>query len=146
MNLILAVCIGNICRSPMAEALLATELPNVNVASAGIGALVGKPADPMACQLMSARGIDISPHIAKQLNQDLCRRADLILVMDLEQKRHIESAYPFVRGKVYRLADSINRDVPDPYKRGEAAFEQALDLIDSGVQVWVERIKKISKI
>jgi protein-tyrosine phosphatase len=131
MRSVLTVCIGNICRSPMAEGLLAAGLPHLRVFSAGTGALVGKPADPMAQALMRKRGIDISDHVAQQVSQMLCRQADLILVMDREQRRHLESTYPFVRGKVFRIA--------------EATFEHALALIDAGVRTWIERILKITK-
>lgn len=146
MRSVLTVCIGNICRSPMAEGLLAAGLPHLRVFSAGTGALVGKPADPMAQALMRKRGIDISDHVAQQVSQMLCRQADLILVMDREQRRHLESTYPFVRGKVFRIAEfSVAQDVPDPYGKDEAAFEHALALIDAGVRTWIERILKITK-
>jgi protein-tyrosine phosphatase len=50
----------------------------------------------------------------------LCRQADLILVMDLAQRRYLESTYPFVRGKVFRIADTLAQDVPDPYRQGRS--------------------------
>lgn len=145
MKTVLTVCVGNICRSPMAEGLLAAGLPQLRVVSAGTGALVGKPADPTAQALMRARGIDISGHVAQQVSQMLCRQADLILVMDLAQRRHLESAYPFVRGKVFRIADTTAQDVPDPYRQGDAAFERALALIDAGARTWIDRVLKITK-
>lgn len=145
MKSVLTVCIGNICRSPMAEGLLAAGLPDLYVASAGTGALVGKPADTMAQALMQRRGIDISGHVAQQVSQLLCRQADLILVMDLSQRRYLESTYPFVRGKVFRIAENAKLDVPDPYRKSEAAFEQALELIDTGTRSWIDRILKITK-
>jgi protein-tyrosine phosphatase len=145
MKTVLTVCIGNICRSPMAEGLLAAGLPHLRVVSAGTGALVGKPADATAQALMRARGIDISGHVAQQVSQMLCRQADLILVMDLAQRRYLESTYPFVRGKVFRIADTIAEDVPDPYRQGDAAFERALALIDAGARTWIERVLKITK-
>jgi len=145
MKSVLTVCIGNICRSPMAEGLLSAGLPHLRVMSAGTGALVGRPADPAAQALMDARGIDISGHVAQQVSQLLCRQADLILVMDLAQRRYLESTYPFVRGKVFRIADTLAEDVPDPYRQGDAAFERALALIDTGARSWIERVLKITK-
>ena len=145
MKSVLTVCIGNICRSPMAEGLLAAGLPHLRVVSAGTGALVGKPADATAQKLMQKRGIDISGHVAQQVSQLLCRQADLILVMDLAQRRHLESTYPFVRGKVFRIADTTAQDVPDPYRKDEADFEHALALIDAGARTWIDRILKITK-
>lgn len=139
---ILVVCIGNICRSPMAEALLAAALPDLSVSSAGTGALVGQPADAAAVQLMDARGLNISAHRARQIGSTLCQQADLILVMDQAQRRHLESLYPQVRGKVFRIGELAKQDVPDPYRRGPEAFKLALALIETGVNVWVERIQK----
>lgn len=146
MRSVLTVCIGNICRSPMAEGLLAAGLPQLRVFSAGTGALVGQPADETAQALMRRRGLDISGHVAQQVSQLLCRQADLILVMDREQRRHLESTYPFVRGKVFRIAEFAGQgqDVPDPYRQGEAAFEHALALIETGTRAWIERILKIT--
>ena len=135
MKSVLTVCIGNICRSPMAEGLLAAGLPHLRVISAGTGALVGQPADATARKLMQKRGIDISGHVAQQVSQMLCRQADLILVMDLAQRRHLESTYPFVRGKVFRIADTTAQDVPDPYRKDEADFEHALALILSLIHI-----------
>ncbi|MFS2047741.1 low molecular weight protein-tyrosine-phosphatase [Variovorax sp. Varisp41] len=143
MKSILIICIGNICRSPMGEALMARALPEFSVSSAGVGALVGHSADPIAQTLMGERGLDIGTHRARQLTQELCQNSDLILTMDSDQRRHIESRYPFTRGKVFRLGEGKKIDIPDPYKLGRAAFDSALGLIDSGVQVWADRISKI---
>src|SRR4051795_10625813 len=66
---VLMVCTGNICRSPMAQVLLEQALRkrgfDVRVESAGLGALVGRGADPMAMQLMEKRGLDLKTHRAR---------------------------------------------------------------------------------
>lgn len=141
---ILVVCIGNICRSPMAEGLLAAALPEAQVASVGLGALVGEPADAMARELMQERGIPIEGHRARQINSEVCQRADLILVMDGEQRREIEERYLFASGKVFRLCEFSDQDVPDPYRAGRASFERSLTLIEDGTQQWVKRISRVS--
>ena len=76
----------------MAEGLFRQASVEVNkfedrIRSAGLGALVGHPPDPKACQLMMEKGIDISDHRARQLNQEMIRKSDLILVMELGQKK-----------------------------------------------------------
>lgn len=142
MKSVLVVCIGNICRSPMGEALLAAALPQISVSSAGTGALIGHPADDIAKALMNARGLDIEAHRARQITQLMCQQADLILTMDEGQRRHIESRYPLTRGKVFRFAETLKQDVPDPYRQGQDAFEYALQLIDAGTLAWAERIQK----
>jgi len=141
---VLVVCIGNICRSPMAEGLLRAELENkVEVHSAGLGALIGKAADSHAQTLMEQLGIDISDHRAQQLNGALCKSVDLILVMDNDQKKEIESLYPYARGRVYRLGDAAGVDIFDPYKRGIDDFERCLLLIRSGVVDWAKKIRSL---
>ena len=143
MKRILVVCEGNICRSPMAEGLLKAALPGVGVRSAGLGALVGMPAEDTAVRLMDARGVDIAPHRAVQITGDMCRQSELVLVMSAEQRRRLEQLYPLARGKVFRIGEFDKRDVPDPYRQPEAAFREALQLIDSGVHAWRQRIHKI---
>ena len=140
---VLVVCIGNICRSPMAEGLLKQALPETNVVSAGLGALVGEPADPHAVALMSERGIDITGHRAQQLSRALATRADLILVMDNEQRQDIQRLYPATTGRIFRVGELAKFDVPDPYREAGSAFENALQLIQRGVEAWVPRIQAL---
>lgn len=143
MNNILVVCIGNICRSPMAEVLLQQALPGRVVRSAGLGALVGKGADPHSIALMAEQGIDLNGHVAQQISQSLVSDADVIFVMDTEQKQHIESQFRGARGKVFRLAEAAGVDIPDPYREGIDSFRNAYRLIAGGVQVWAGQIKQI---
>ncbi|HZZ86345.1 MAG TPA: low molecular weight protein-tyrosine-phosphatase [Anaeromyxobacteraceae bacterium] len=135
---LLTVCIGNICRSPMAEALLRAHLAahgrhEATVQSAGLAALVGRPADPVAQALMAARGLDLSQHRARQLTPALVTASDLVLVMDEEQQRAVEQLCPTARGRVQRLGRFGRFDVPDPYGGSQAQFEQALALIERGI-------------
>ena len=91
---VLLVCIGNICRSPMAAAMLKNALgeqSGVSLASAGFGAMVGHPADDHAIALMAERGLDISGRRARQLEPALIKAADLVLIMESSQKQHDEA-------------------------------------------------------
>ena len=140
---ILVVCIGNICRSPMAEALLRNALrgqEGFSVESAGLGALADEPATEHAVALMSERGIDISSHRARQLQPELVNKADLILVMESGHKKAIETADVTVRGKVFRLGETSDRDIADPYRRSRAVFEEVLEDIDEGIADWVKQL------
>lgn len=94
---ILVVCEGNVCRSPMAEALLHARLPDRTVTSAGINALVGMQAAKLSQDVMNERGLELSGHRARQLRHLMCVEADLILVMEREQKTELEIRYPFAR-------------------------------------------------
>ncbi len=143
---ILVVCVGNICRSPMAEALLRDALrgqEEITVESAGLGALVGHPADKHAVDLMSEQGIDITAHRARQLHPDMVAKADLILVMETGHKTSLETAEPTARGKVHRLCEWQDKDIDDPYRQPKEAFAEALKDIEDGVADWVERLTQM---
>lgn len=64
MKFDLTLCIGNICRNPLAQGLLASQLPFRTVWSAGLGALVGQPADPSSLQVAKVNGLDLGAHRA----------------------------------------------------------------------------------
>lgn len=144
MNNILTVCVGNICRSPIAEGLLARYFPEKRVWSAGVAALVGKPADPFAVDVAKEHGLDLSAHRANQLAGWMCTAADLILVMESGHKKQIEAQFPLVRGKVFRVAEFDKSDIADPYRLPRAAFEAVFGQIDRGVAEWVQRLRKIA--
>ncbi len=141
---VLVVCIGNICRSPMAEGLLKQALPDLQISSAGLDAMVGHGADPIAVQLMADQGIDIGSHRARMVTDALARENDLILVMDSQQQQQIAAKYPHTRGKVFRLGETAKQDIPDPYRQSVEVFGSSLDLIASGSSAWVKRINSIS--
>jgi len=129
----------------MAQGMLGQALqeisPNkIHVQSAGLSALTGEPADDIAQSLMSSRGIDIMGHRAKQLNRDLLKWADLILIMENSQKKLIESMEPTARGKIYRIGEWDNFDVPDPYGQSREAFVQAAELINAGIRHWLPKL------
>ncbi len=127
----------------MAEGLFRQALPETNVVSAGLAALVGQPADACAVALMNELDLDITAHRARQLNGNLARNADLILVMDNLQRQEIQRLHPATTGRVFRLGELAKFDVPDPYRAERPAFENALELIQRGVEVWVPRIRAL---
>lgn len=142
---ILIVCVGNICRSPMGEAMLKQALDvkdgnNIQVSSAGLNALVGYPPSEISQRLMTNRKIDISTYRARQLTEKLISEVDLILVMEMEQKKWIEAQNPIARGKVYRLGEWSNIEIPDPIGQSDRFFENVLLLIDKGVADWIPKL------
>lgn len=141
---ILIVCVGNICRSPMGEALFTEKLKNksskIVVRSAGLGALIGRSADKIAQELMLKKGLDISAHKARQISPEMLFDTDIIFTMTTGQQMQLECNLPSIRGRVHRLGHWGGYDVPDPYRRPKEAFEQALTLIEKGVEDWCGKI------
>lgn len=143
MKNILVVCTGNICRSPTGEYLLKKELgPDFNVISAGLGALVDNPAHEISQKIAMEHGVDMSAHRARQINLDILKWADLILVMENGHKRELLRRYPWLDGKVFRYGESHQVDIPDPYRRPEAAYVMAWNFISKLTPYWVEKIKQ----
>jgi low molecular weight protein-tyrosine phosphatase len=142
---VLVVCIGNICRSPMAEGLIRQALPELQVSSAGLAALVGHGADPIAVEIMAGAGIDISAHRARMLTEEIARDTDLILVMDDEQKFLVARQYPFVMGKVFKLGEAGSQDIPDPYRQNPEVFRTVFSMIEIGVGEWVTAINSLDQ-
>ena len=92
---VLAVCTGNICRSPAVETLLRTVLDtSVTVRSAGTNALVGRPiAEPMA-ELLTAGGFPPADFAARQLTPDLVEEADLVLALTPRHRARVVESVP----------------------------------------------------
>ena len=129
----------------MAEGLLKSALEACTkgecfVSSAGLGALVDHSPDPKACQLMIEKGIDISDFRARQLNKEMIRKADLILVMESAHKIAIEENEPSAKGKVFRLGEWGKFDISDPYKQDISAFVKSLNLIEQGIALWLPKL------
>ena len=109
---ILFVCTGNTCRSAMAEGIFKKMLKEktkynskFNIISAGISTLPGISPAPGAIKVMSEQGIDISRHIATQVQEDLVRKADLILVMSNTHKNYLKTKFAFTQDKIYLLKE-----------------------------------------
>ena len=137
---ILVVCVGNICRSPMAEALLKQHFPEKNIDSAGVGALVGHGADPAAIKIMEQQNIDITNHVAKQIDENLALKADLIFTMSDSQNKWIEERWPFCRGKTFKLGHWNGKDIADPYLHEMSAFMTAYQDIVSSIEEWQDKL------
>jgi protein-tyrosine phosphatase len=137
------VCTGNICRSPMAEAVVRAALADagldglVEVDSAGTAHWhVGDPADVRVSRLLSARGLD-GTHRARQFEADWFDRYDMIVALDAGHARRLArlaAGQPDATAKVRLLrefdpAAGDDLDVPDPYYGGAEGFEEVYDMV-----------------
>lgn len=128
----------------MTEVLLKQQLSlaghNATIRSAGTDALIRYPADEPALSLMQSRGLDVSPHRACQVTQELTRWAELILVMQSQHRDSILALDSTARGKTFLLGHWTGQEIPDPYQRGDKVYAHALALIDDALETWVKRI------
>lgn len=129
---ILCVCLGNICRSPAAEAVLRARGADVDSAGTA-GWHVGKPPYGPMREAAQARGLDMTGLAARQFEAADFTRFDLILAMDAQNLADIEALRPV--GNVTRVALYAGGDVPDPYYTRD--FEGALDMIEDAAEAWL---------
>jgi protein-tyrosine phosphatase len=142
---VLVVCAGNICRSPTAEAVLrvlGADDPTVDLEVRSRGTHdwnVGRHAHPTMARIASARGYDLSRHIAAQVTADDLAWADDVLVMDDENRQQLASRYPDLIQHV-RLLDATA--IPDPWLVDQdPAYADALDRIEQAVRTYLGNLK-----
>ncbi|MDG0800642.1 MULTISPECIES: arsenate reductase/protein-tyrosine-phosphatase family protein [Pectobacterium] len=142
-NSILVVCVGNICRSPTGERLLKQALPTKRISSAGLGALVGKPADAMATEVATEHNLSLEGHEAQQLTSVLCRQYDLILVMEKGHIDGVSRIAPEVRGKTMLFGHWLNQqEIADPYRKSREAFEFVYSQLEQSAQKWAQALNR----
>ena len=149
---ILMVCLGNICRSPLAEGIFRHRAQEAGLDweldSAGTGGWhSGEAPDPRSIAVAAKYGLDISGQRARQLNTQDFERFDHLFVMDSENYQNVLrlASSPAQKAKVELLMNLAlpgqNRAVPDPYYGGKEGFEQVFAMIDQACQAFIAQQK-----
>ncbi|MBU7580024.1 MAG: low molecular weight phosphotyrosine protein phosphatase [Porphyrobacter sp.] len=149
---VLFVCLGNICRSPMAEGAFRAAAQQrglaVDVDSAGTASYhVGHQPDPRAIMVARDNGIDIAGQSARQLERDDFYRFGHIIALDRANLEAVRLKAPRdATASLAMLLDAVEgrrgEPVADPYYGDTAAFEAAWRVINIGVNAWVERLER----
>ena len=151
------VCLGNICRSPMADVVLTERLADaglegaVEVVSAGTGGWhVGNPMDRRAAALLTAHGYDASRHRAERFESSWFDDCDVVLAMDGANHADLGAVRPDIEpGRLLmfrdfdpRSAGDHDRDVPDPYFGGDDGFETVLAMVERTCVALVDALRR----
>ena len=161
---VLFVCIGNVCRSPVGERLLAARLPSdrFEISSAGVGAMVGYAMSRYAADELQAYGADPTGFAARQLTTEIVEQSDLVLTATRKLRSEVLAETPGALRRTFTILEfaalleraegstpvelvswasahrssvaSVEQDVPDPYRRGVEEHARAARAIDAAVQ------------
>ncbi|MCL4803064.1 MAG: low molecular weight phosphotyrosine protein phosphatase [Anaerolineae bacterium] len=150
---VLIICTANICRSPVAAAMLQDRLrkrglANWTVRSAGTWAIVARGASRYSIDVSRRGGLDISNHRARMVDEDQMNQADLVLTMEVGHAEALRAEFPKQAHKVYMLTEMTGHayNVPDPYGGPLEGYEQMYDslgeLIDGGLDRIIDLAQK----
>jgi protein-tyrosine phosphatase len=152
---VLFVCLGNICRSPLAEGVFRHHLrraglvAEVEVSSAGTGAWhQGEPPDPRMCATARRRGVDLTAQRARALSAADLSAHDYVLAMDRENLTNIRrlpgAAQHGERIRLFRHFDPKPEDgqVPDPYYGGAEGFDRVYEIVERTSAALLEHLRR----
>ncbi len=138
---VLVVCVGNICRSPAGERLIANSCPNLRVESAGIAALEGHAADNDMSAVAAKAGLSLDGHVARQFTAEIAAEFDLILALEKGHIRVISEKAPAVSGKTMLLAQWMDeQEIADPYRQSPEFHQLVFDQLSAACAAWSQKL------
>ncbi len=145
---IVLVCTGNTCRSPMAQTLLREHVRRrygdddaVRVMSAGVAAGSGSPASPQAVEVMDERGLDLGDHCSRPLDDAVMNVADLVLTMTRGHRAAILAAWPEMHNRVFTLRRD-GGDVSDPVGMSVEVYRACANQIEEELAQWMQVLEE----
>lgn len=134
---VLVICMGNVCRSPVGERLLARLLPNLRIHSAGLKAHEGRPPDGVMAVLARQDGIDLQDHRASVMTLKLAHQYDLILAMEKSHKALVMQHYPQVSGKTLLFNHwGTPKSIPDPSQKSDEYYAMIYQKLVEAAAPW----------
>ena len=138
---VLVVCVGNICRSPVGERLLAQACPNLRVESAGIAALVGHATNKDAAEVAAENGVSVEGHVARQFSREIAADFDLILVLEKGHMKVVAQQAPEVTGKTMLYGQWMEQsDIPDPYRKSREFHISVFKQLREASEGWASKL------
>ena len=147
---ILMVCLGNICRSPLAEGILKSKTKHLNIKidSAGTaGYHIDSPPDSRSIEIADKYNIDLRDQKARQFNRDDFEKFNIIYAMDKNNYAHLIALAKNQkeREKIRMILNEINpglyESVPDPYYGGDNGFQKVYDMLDKACEKILAKIE-----
>lgn len=142
---ILFICVGNICRSPVAEYWVRSELrkknyKDIHVSSAGLSAMVAHPIAPEMQTILDRFEIDASAHRARQADEKIISQSEIIFTMESWQKEKLSFVFPSCRGKIFCLGKWRDEEITDPYHQAQNVFETVFESIKTNWDIWQKKL------